>query len=104
MDEKKYILSDDEIWDLIRSTGFAEEDPVCFMEDGEPCGGFWGAAEEVVNASAAQAAKLETGKARALFYMRSFCLLVCPGRPVYHTRIGRARGGPNPDRQEADPQ
>lgn len=84
MDEKKYILSNDEIWDLISFTGFEEGDPVCFMEDGEPCGGFWALAEQVVNASAAQAARLEAGQARALFYMRSFYLLgVIRGAEAY---------------------
>lgn len=74
MDEKKYILSDENIRTLTDTTPFSEGDTMGFLEDGDGCG-FWLAAEEVAVASAVQAAKLTTGQARALFHMRSFYLL-----------------------------
>lgn len=74
METKKYILSDEDIRDLTDTTPFSEGESVGFLEDGDGCG-FWLAAEEVAAASAAQAAKLTTGQARALFHMRSFYFL-----------------------------
>ena len=74
MRRKKYILSDEAIRDLAGETLFNEADTVGGLMEGCPWG-FWAAAEEVSEASAAQAAKLKTGQARALFYMRSFYLL-----------------------------
>lgn len=74
METKKYILSDEDIRDLTDTTPFPEGESVGFLEDGDGCG-FWLAAEEVAAASAAQAAKLTTGQARALFHMRSFYFL-----------------------------
>lgn len=87
MDKKKCILSDEDIRDLSDLTPFAEGDPVGFLEDGDVCG-FWAAAEEVAVASAVQAAKLETGQARALFHMRSFYLLgVLRGAEAYRSML-----------------
>lgn len=88
MNKNKYILSDEDIRDLSDLTPFAEGDPVCFLEDGDPECGFWAAAEEVAAASAVQAAKLETGQARALFHMRSFYLLgVIRGAEAYRSML-----------------
>lgn len=87
MNKNKYILSDEDIRDLSDLTPFAEGDPVVFLEDGDTWG-FWAAAEEVAAASAVQAAKLETGQARALFHMRSFYLLgVIRGAEAYRSML-----------------
>lgn len=87
MAEKKYILSDEDVRDLSDLTPFAEGDTVGFLEDGDGYG-FWAAAEEIAVASAVQAAKLETGQARALFHMRSFYLLgVLRGAEAYRSML-----------------
>lgn len=87
MDEKKYILSNEDIRNLTDTTLFSEGDSVGFLEDGDGCG-FWLAAEEVAVASAVQAAKLTTGQARALFHMRSFYFLgVIRGAEEYRSML-----------------
>ena len=82
------ILSDEDILTLSEYTPFSEGETVYFEDDGEPACGFWGAAQEVAAASAAQAAKLKTGQARTLFHMRSFYLLgVLRGAEAYRSML-----------------
>lgn len=87
MDGKTYILSDEDIRNFTDTTPFSEGDSVGFLEGVDSCG-FWLAAEEVAKASAAQAAKLTTGQARALFHMRSFYFLgVLRGAEEYRSML-----------------
>lgn len=87
MEANKYILSNEDIRNLMDTTLFSEGDSVGFLEDGDGCG-FWQAAEEVAVASAVQAAKLTTGQARALFHMRSFYFLgVLRGAEEYRSML-----------------
>ena len=87
METKKYIFSDEEIRNLTDTTPFSADEPVGFLGGEDGCG-FWLAAEEVSKASAAQTAKLTTGQARALFYMRnSYFLGVLQGAEEYRAML-----------------
>lgn len=88
--KRDFILSDKEIVDLRDFTPFPEGDPIYFYDDDDetPILGFWGVAEEVARATAAEAAMLETGQARALLMMRSFYFLgVLRGAEEYRSYI-----------------
>lgn len=88
------ILSDKEISEISEFTLFPEADGIYFEMEGISFG-FWRAAEEVVAASAAQASRLMTGQAHALFYMRSFYLLgVLRGAEAYRFSLIDEDDGP----------
>ncbi len=82
------ILSDEAILDLSDITPFSEVEPLGYVVDGEPDGGFWEAAEQVAGAAPLEAAKLKSGQARALFHMRSFYFLgVFRGAEAYRSML-----------------
>lgn len=95
MDGEKYTLSDDALLEAINDFAFTEIDPLFFLEGGEAVGGFWGAAQEVVAATGVHAAKLMTGQARAMFYMRSFYMLgMLRGAEAYRFAMMDEEEGP----------
>lgn len=71
-----YILSDEALLNLSEITSYSEGDAcLWYVEEGTPVGGFWGIAEEVAKATAADAAHLRSGQGRALLAMRAFYFL-----------------------------
>ena len=84
-----YVLSDDELKSLSEFTPYSEGDAFLWVIDmGKKVGGFWGIAEEVARATAADAVHLRSGQARALLAMRAFYLLgVLRGGEAYRRLV-----------------
>ncbi len=84
-----YFLSDEELLNLSEITPYSEGDGFLWAVDiGKKVGGFWGIAETVAQATAADAAHLRSGQARALLAMRAFYFLgVLRGGEAYRNFI-----------------
>lgn len=84
-----YVLSDEELKSLSEFTPYSEGDAFLWVIDiDKKVGGFWGIAEEVARATAADAVHLRSGQARALLAMRAFYLLgVLRGGEAYRNLI-----------------
>lgn len=85
----KGILSDAELLELADFTPFTEGEPVLMCEPGwEPFCCFWHEATEVAKAIAAEATRLSSGQARALFAMRGFYFLgILRGGEAYRNSL-----------------
>ena len=84
-----YVLSDDELKSLSEFTPYSEGDAFLWVIDmGKKVGGFWGIAEEVARATAADAVHLRSGQGRALLAMRAFYFLgVLRGGEAYRRLV-----------------
>ena len=84
-----YVLSDEALLSLSEYTPYSEGDAFLWVIDmGKKVGGFWGIAEEVARATAADAVHLRSGQARALLAMRAFYLLgVLRGGEAYRRLV-----------------
>ena len=84
-----YILSDEALLNLSEITPYSEGDAcLWYVEEGTPVGGFWGIAEEVAKATAADAAQISSGQGRALLAMRAFYFLgVLRGGEAYRRLV-----------------
>ena len=84
-----YILCDEDLKCLSEYTPYSEGDAFLWVIDiGKKVGGFWGIAEDVAEAIAADAVHLCSGQARALLAMRAFYLLgVLRGGEAYRNLV-----------------
>ena len=84
-----YVLSDEALLNLSEITPYSEGDNwLWYVEEGTPVGGFWGIAEEVAKATAADAAQISSGQGRAILAMRAFYFLgVIRGGEAYRRLI-----------------
>lgn len=84
-----YVLSDDELKSLSEFTPYSEGDAFLWVIDmGKKVGGFWGIAEEVARATAADAVQISSGQGRALLAMRAFYFLgVLRGGEAYRRLV-----------------
>lgn len=84
-----YALSDELLLSMSECTAYSEGDPfVWYVNEGQPEGGFWRLAETVTKATAADAARLTSGQARALLAMRAFYFLgVLRGSEAYRDMV-----------------
>ena len=65
-----YVLSDEALLSLSEYTPYSEGDAFLWVIDiGKKVGGFWGIAEEVARATAADAVHLRSGQAMRAFYL-----------------------------------
>nr|WP_326215447.1 hypothetical protein [uncultured Oscillibacter sp.] len=84
-----YVLSDEALLSLSEYTPYSEGDAFLWVIDiGKKVGGFWGIAEDVARAIAADAIHLRSGQARALLAMRAFYFLgVLRGGEAYRSLV-----------------
>ncbi len=87
-----YVLSDEALLSLSETTLYGEGDNcLWYVEDWKPVGGFWSIAEEVAQATAADAVQISSGQGRAILAMRAFYFLgVLRGGEAYRRLVSIA--------------